>query len=105
MGVGLRWLGASSGVIQISPRAGGDGGNVGKGPLAVSHSHTDFLNLLVGGMPRTRSSSSSVVNARSYSLRPVPAPELDLDGSRGMMVLFEKQVHLQNEVGAKGENV
>lgn len=30
-------------------------------------------------------------------------PELDLDGSRGMMVLFEKQVHLQKDVGAKGE--
>lgn len=29
-------------------------------------------------------------------------PELDLDGSRGMMVLLEKQVHLQKEVGAAG---
>ena len=25
----------------------------------------------------------------------------DLDGSRGMMVLFVKQVHLQKEVGAR----
>lgn len=27
-------------------------------------------------------------------------PALDLEGSRGMMVLLEKQVHLQKEVGA-----
>lgn len=32
-------------------------------------------------------------------------PELDLEGSRGMMVLFEKQVHLQKEVGAREESV
>lgn len=30
-------------------------------------------------------------------------PELDLEGSRGMMVLLEKQVHLQKEVGARGK--
>jgi hypothetical protein len=32
----------------------------------------------------------------------VSVPELDLEGSRGMMVLLEKQVHLQKEVGAVG---
>ena len=29
-----------------------------------------------------------------------PVPALDLEGSRGIMVLLEKHVHLQKEVGA-----
>ncbi len=32
-------------------------------------------------------------------------PALDVEGSRGMIVLLEKQVHLQKDVGARWMDV